>query len=53
LLGVVDNLLGVTEAGFKAQQMNALINIKIAEKGLQFGVSKCKSMLVGKDVENV
>ena len=46
-------MLGVTEAGYQAQQMNALINIKTAEKGLQFGITKCKSMIVGKDTENV
>ena len=53
LLGMVDDMLGVTEAGYQAQQMNALINIKTAEKGLQFGITKCKSMIVGKDTENV
>jgi hypothetical protein len=52
LLGIVDDMIGVTEVGFKAQQMNALINVKTADKGLQFGVKKCKSMLVGKDTEN-
>ena len=52
LLGLVDDLIGVTEAGYKAQQMNALINVKTADKGLQFGIKKCKSMLVGKN-ENV
>ena len=40
------------EAGFKAQQMNALINVKTAEKGLQFGVRKCKTMLIGKDTSD-
>ena len=53
LLGMVDDMIGVTEAGYKAQQMNALINTKTAEKGLQFGVTKCKSMVVGKDTEDV
>ena len=53
LLGLVDDMIGVTEAGYKAQQMNALINIKSADKGLQFGITKCKSMLVGKDLDNV
>ena len=53
LLGMVDDLISVTEAGYQAQQMNAIINIKTAEKGLQFGVTKCKSMLVGKDTENI
>ena len=33
--------------------MNAFINVKTAEKNLQFGPTKCKSMLVGKDTENV
>jgi hypothetical protein len=45
MLGLVDDIIGVTEAGYKAHQMNALINV-------QFGVDKCKSMLVGKDLEN-
>ena len=53
LLGMVDDLISVTEAGYQAQQMNAIINIKTAEKGLRFGVTKCKSMLVGKDTENI
>ena len=52
LLGLVDDMIGVTEAGFKAQQMNALINVKTAEKGLQFGVRKCKTMLIGKDTSD-
>ena len=47
-LGLVDDIVGITEAGFKAQQLNAYINVKTAEKMLQFGHSKCKSMLVGK-----
>ena len=38
----------MTEAGYKAQQMNTFMNVKTAEKTLQFGPTKCKSMLVGK-----
>ena len=53
LLGLVDDLIGVTDVGFKAQQMNAVLNIRTAEKRLQFGPSKCKSMLVCKKKENV
>ena len=49
VLGLVDNLIGVTEAGYQAQQMNVEFNVKSAEKCLQFGVTKCKSMLVGKN----
>ena len=52
-LGLVDDIVTVTEAGFKAQEMNAFINVKTAEKGLQFGIKKCKSLLVGKNTENV
>ena len=52
LLGLVDDMIGVTEAGFKAQQLNAVLNVKTAEKQLQFGVKKCKSMLIGKNKEN-
>ena len=37
-----------SQAGYQAKQMNTLINIKTAEKTLQFGPSKCKSMFVGK-----
>ena len=52
-LGLVDDIVGVTLAGHKAAQLNAVINVKTAEKTLQFGASKCKSMLIGKDTENV
>jgi hypothetical protein len=53
LLGLVDDTIGVTEAGYQAQMMNAFLNVKTAEKGLQFGLKKCKSMLIGKNHENV
>ena len=52
-LGLVDDIVGITEAGFKAQELNAYINIKTAEKRLQFGVKKCKSMLIGKTSDSV
>ena len=52
MLGLVDDIIGVTEAGFKAAQMNSIINVKTAEKCLQFGVSKCKSMFIGKKKEH-
>ena len=53
ILGLVDDMLGITEAGFQAQQMNTFMNVKTAEKKLQFGPTKCKAMLVGKDTKNV
>ena len=53
ILGLVDDMVGVTEAGFQAQQMNTFINVKTAEKSLQFGSTKCKAMLIGKNKKNV
>ena len=53
MLGLVDDIIGITEPGFKAQMLNAFLNIKTAEKGLQFGVKKCKSMLIAKNTENI
>lgn len=34
MLGLVDDLIGITDAGFKAQQMNSIIISKTAEKRL-------------------
>ena len=53
MLGLVDDIIGVTNAGYQAQQMNAVLNIKTAEKRLQFGPTKCKSMLISKSVDTV
>ena len=53
MLGLVDDIIGISEPGYKAQQMNALINVKTAEKGLRFGPSKCKSMLIGKETNAI
>ena len=53
LLGLVDDMIGVSDAGIKAQQLNALLNVKTAEKRLQFGVNKCKSMLISKNQDAV
>ena len=53
ILGLVDDLIGISETGVKAQIMNAILNIKAAEKGLQFGTSKCKMMVIGKNKEKV
>ena len=47
-LGMVDDVVGITEAGHKASELNAFINVRTAEKTLQFGPSKCKYMIVGK-----
>ena len=48
LLGQVDDLLGVSEAGFKTEQLNSYINVKTADKELQFGIDKCNYMIASK-----
>ena len=53
MLGLVDDIIGISEIGIKAQQMNALINVKTVEKGLRFGHTKCKTMVVGKNTETI
>ena len=43
-LGLVDDIIGVTEVGFKAQIMNAFINLKTADKSCsldQLSVNQC------------
>ena len=47
MLGLVDDVVGVSEAGYKAQQLNVILNVKTSEKGLQYGIGKCKSMIIG------
>ena len=34
MLGLVDDTIGVTEVGYKAQMMNAFMNVKMAEMGI-------------------
>ena len=47
-LGMVDDLLCVSECGFKTSMLNSYINFKTNSKKLQFGVYKCKKIHVGK-----
>ena len=44
ILGMVDDLAGISESGVKANQLNSFINVKSAEKGLQFGPDKCHTL---------
>ena len=53
ILGLVDDTIAITEAGHKAQVMNTFLNTKTAEKNLQFGVNKCRTILVGEDYGNI
>ena len=52
LLGLIDDTISVNLAGHKATQMNSYINVKSADKYLQFGQDKCKAMVVGRKVES-
>ena len=47
-LGMVDDLLCFSDCGFKSVMMNTFINFKTNSKKLQFGISKCKKMHIGK-----
>ena len=53
LLGLVDDIIGVTYAGYKAVQLNALINEKTAAKCLQFGVEKCLKTILKLEMRNL
>ena len=46
ILGMVDDVAGVSECGKNAKQLNAFINIKTAEKRLQFGADKCHTLTI-------
>ena len=46
-LGMVDDLLCISECGHRAAMMNAFVNFKTSSKKLQFGVDKCKKLHVG------
>ena len=48
-LAMVDDLLVVTECGYKATMANAFINTKSNLKKLQFGTEKCHKMHIGRE----
>ena len=50
LLGMVDDVLIISESGYKSQRLNGFINAKTAIKRLQFGRQKCQVMHIGKNV---
>ena len=51
-LGMVDDLICVSECGIKTSMVNSFINFKTNCKKLQFGVSKCKKMHIGKTCDD-
>ena len=50
-LGMVDDLLCISECGYKTTMVNSFIKFKTSSKKLQFGVQKCKKIHVGKYCE--
>ena len=48
---MVDDVLCISECGFKTAMVNAFIQSKTASKKLQFGGQKCKKIHIGKDRE--
>ena len=48
LLGQADDLIGVSEAGYEAHQLNSYVNVKTFDKILQLWSEKCKIMIVSK-----
>ena len=49
VLGMVDDILTISESGHKTTRLNSYINAKIATKKLQFGPKKCYVLHTGKD----
>ena len=52
-LGMVDDLLTISECGVNTTLMNQYINFKTATKRLQFGTAKCIKMHVGKSESDI
>ena len=50
-LGMVDDLLCISECGYKTNMLNAFMKVKTNCKKLQFGENKCKKLHVGKHFE--
>ena len=51
ILGLVDDLIGLTSGAASTNHMNAVMNVKAAEKGLQYGVKKCATMQINSKKE--
>ena len=49
-LGMIDDLLCVTECGPRSSMMSGFINCKTNSKKLMFGIEKCKKLHVGQTV---
>ena len=49
---MVDDILAISECGFKSTMVNSFLNCKTSTKKLQFGGNKCKKMHIGKQLED-
>ena len=50
---LVNDVIGITTADHRGQQLNSILKVKTAEKELQFGVKKCKMMLDEKNTRQL
>ena len=51
-LSMVDDLLTISECGFKTSMVHGFIKMKTDGKKLQFGADKCKKLHIGKQFES-
>ena len=51
-LAMIDDLLCISECGYKTQMLNTFMKVKTSTKKLQFGENKCKKLHVGKYCED-
>ena len=51
-LGFVDDIISVSEIGYKTIRMNSFINAQLAMKKLRLGAKKCFVMHVGNEHDN-
>ena len=52
-LEMMDDLLTISECGYKTKLLNEFINFKTGTKRLQFGASKCIKMHIGKEKSEI
>ena len=50
LLGMVNDILIISESGYKSQRLNGFINAKTAIERLKFGPDKCHILHIGKNI---
>ena len=51
-LSMVDDIICVSECGYKSVMINSFLNSKTSMKKMQFGASKCRKMHIGKIKED-